>query len=539
MVTQLHAKSVAHLLVRGIMETGENQSLLNRRESRDCCIRCCRSCCVGCVCSKRILLLLTWSVLVHSFGIYLVFQILANSGFHLIYYFIAVSVVQAIVFFLYPVAGLLGELYFSRQQIMIGGIILSLIGVVITVPLATVELFFSEHYSRLFITISCFGIVIYQFGLGLFESNAIQFGTDRLQFGSNDKFVNWYFWSMNFNTSALFFSFSLLNMLGLVFLGGLSFILISITLFCCCCCGCHKNLTTEPVSHVNPVKQIFKVLNSARHHSQPVFGSAFTYGEVPSRLDLAKNRYGGPFTTEEVEDVKTFGRISLVLTSLFGFLLLPNTLWSFEAYFFFDGSDENINYSYQVDIQNFLPVLLIPVHMLIIRPCFNRYTYRISILKKMGVGILLVVMSLCLMTAVDVSLYKFSKIYSDNDYNDSPHKYILPVIIISQILNGLSLILISLSALEFILAQGPRSMQGLLIGLWYAYQSVSVLLQILSQRLHWYEDFHYWLTVLKTSLAVVSLIIFIIISRWYKYRQREESSEINRQAIIEEYTEGN
>ena len=522
------------------METGENQSLLNRRESRDCRIRCCRSCCVGCVCSKGILLLLTWSVLIHSFGIYLLFQILANNGFHLIYYFIAVSVVQAVVFFLYPVAGLLGELYFSRQQIMIGGTVLSLIGVVITVPLATVELFFSELYSRLFITISCFGIVICQFGLGLFESNAIQFGTDRLQFGSNDKLVNWYFWSMNFNTSALFFSFSLLNMLGLVFLGGLSFILISITLFCCCC-GCHRNLTTEPVSHVNPVKHIFKVLNYARHHSQPVFRSTFTYGEVPSRLDLAKNRYGGPFTTEEVEDVKTFGRILLVLTSLFVFLLLPSTLWSFEAYFFRDNSDENINYSYQEDVQYILPVLLIPVHMLIIRPYFNRYTYRISILKKMGAGILLVVMSLGLMTAVDVhvSLYKFSKIYSDTDYNDSPPKYILPVIIISQILNGLSLILISLSAVEFILAQGPRSMQGLLIGLWYAYQSVSVLLQIVSQHLHWYEDFHYWLTVLKTSLAVVSLIVFIIISRWYKYRQREESSEINRQSVIEEYTEDN
>ena len=80
-------------------------------------------------------------------------------------------------------------------------------------------------------------------------------------------------------------------------------------------------------------------------------------------------------------------------------------------------------------------------------------------------------------------------------------------------------------------------MQGLLIGLWYAYQSVSVLLQMPSRRLHSIQHFQYWLTVLKTCLAVVSLIVFIIISRWYKYRQREESSEINRQAIIEEYTE--
>ena len=512
------------------METGENQSLLNRRESRDCCT----SYCVGCVCSKGILLLLTWSVLIHSVGIYLLFQIFANNSFHLIYYFITVSVVQAIVFFLYPVAGLWGELYFSRQQIMIASTILLLIGLVITVPPATVELFFSGFNSQLCITISCFGLVIYQFGLGLLESNTIQFGTDQLQFVSNDKFMNWYFWSMHFNTSALFFCFSLLNMLGLVLLGGLSFILICITLFCCCC-GCHRNLTTEPVSHVNPVKHIFKVLNYARHHSQPVFRSAFTYGEVPSRLDLAKNRYGRPFTTEEIEDVKTFGRILLVLTSLFGLLLLLITLWSFEAYLFHDNSEENIDYSDQVDILNILPVLLIPVHMLIIRPCFNRYTYRISIVKKMGTGILLIVMSLGLMTAVDVSLYEFSKIYNDTDYNDSPHKYILSVIIISKILNGLSLILISLSAVEFILAQSPRSMQSLFIGLC---QSASVLLLILSQHLHWYEYYHYWLT-LKTSLAVVLLIVFIIISRWYKYRQREESSEINRQAIIDEDTEGN
>ena len=80
-------------------------------------------------------------------------------------------------------------------------------------------------------------------------------------------------------------------------------------------------------------------------------------------------------------------------------------------------------------------------------------------------------------------------------------------------------------------------MQGLLIGLWYAYQSVYVLLQIPPLILQSYEHFDYWLTVVKTCLAVLSLILFIIISRWYKYRQREESSEINRQAVIEDYTE--
>ena len=166
----------------------------------------------------------------------------------------------------------------------------------------------------------------------------------------------------------------------------------------------------------------------------------------------------------------------------------------------------------------------------------------------MVAGLILVVKSLGLITAVDVSLYNFIESVNLSSYENisafstsfnesgSPPNYIPPVIIVSQFLNGLSFIWVFLSALEFILPQGPRSMQGLLIGLWYAYQSVYVLLQIPALFLKVYQHFHYWLTILKTCLAVVFFIIFMIISRCYKYRQREESSEINRQAVIEEYT---
>ena len=541
------------------MEGEENQSLLNRRESRDCCIRCCRSCCVGCVCSKGILLLLTWSVLIHSFRYYLYFELLSNvSAFQ--YLFIAVSVVQAVVFLLYPVAGLMGEVCLSRYKLMIVGTILALIGIFTAVPTLTMAVINEENdylgetckknecMDYPLLVPACVGLVIYQFGLGLFEANAIQFGTDQLQFASNEKlsvFVNWYFWSLH--TTSIISPFIPFSGISVAILGVFSFVLISIMLLCCC--GCHSHFTTEPVGRINPVKHIFKVLNYARHHSQPVFRSAFTYGEVPSRLDLAKNRYGGPFTTEEVEDVKTFGRILLVLISLFGFLLSPNTLTSLVVFADYDNTrGELYHFLYDVNIQYSLSALLIPVHMLIIRPCFNRYTYRITILNKMGAGLILVVMSLGLMTAVDVSLHNFIERvnlssyenisrYSTFNESESPPNYILPVIIVSQFLNGLSFILVFLSGLEFILAQGPRSMQGLLIGLWYAYQSVYLQLQIPALFLKLYQHFHYWLTILKTCLAVVSFTIFIIISRWYKYRQREESSEINRQAVIEEYTE--
>ena len=49
--------------------------------------------------------------------------------------------------------------------------------------------------------------------------------------------------------------------------------------------------------------------------------NAFTYCEenTPTQLDLGKEQYGGPFTTEEVEDVKTFLRLILLLVTLFGY----------------------------------------------------------------------------------------------------------------------------------------------------------------------------------------------------------------------------
>ena len=321
------------------------------------------------------------------------------------YYTIATLGLYAVVLFLYPVAGLLAEVWFSRYRLMIGGTILALIGIIIVVPTETVAFYESHNYSQP--NAVCVGLVIYWLGLGLFEANAIQFRTDQLHFASNDKlsvFINWYFWSMYFGNICIpFISKFYVIAAGAAVSGCFTFISISIMLFCCC--GCHSHFTTEPVGRVNPVKHIFKVLKYATHHSSPVFRSAFTYGEVPTRLDVAKNRYGGPFTTEEVEDVKTFGRILLVLISLFGFLLLPNSVAVYYYYTYFSALD--YIFLFYVNIGYILPVLLILVHMLITRPCFNRYAYRISILNKMGAGLILVVMSLGLMTAVDVSLHYF------------------------------------------------------------------------------------------------------------------------------------
>ena len=77
---------------------------------------------------------------------------------------------------------------------------------------------------------------------------------------------------------------------------------------------------------VIPIKLIFGVLNYARKNKYPRLRSAFTYidEEQPSRLDFGKHKFGGPFTEEEVEDVKTIFRFLPLLVVAFA----PGLLYS-------------------------------------------------------------------------------------------------------------------------------------------------------------------------------------------------------------------
>ena len=87
--------------------------------------------------------------------------------------------------------------------------------------------------------------------------------------------------------------------------------------YCLFYCFSHHLDTNPKLS--NPIKLIAQVLNYARKHKYPERRSALTYWEedYPSRLDLGKEKYGGPFTFEEVENVKTVFRLLPPVVSFF------------------------------------------------------------------------------------------------------------------------------------------------------------------------------------------------------------------------------
>ena len=108
------------------------------------------------------------------------------------------------------------------------------------------------------------------------------------------------------------------------------------------------------------------------------------------------------------------------------------------------------------------------------------------------------------------------------------------VMAVPQFFAGICLSLVQFTSIEFILAQGPRSMQGLLIGIWYIINSIyCVHLTLASSPLGCNWEYY----AVKTCFVFISVIVYTIAAYKYKYRQRNELSDVNERVIITEYTE--
>ena len=94
-----------------------------------------------------------------------------------------------------------------------------------------------------------------------------------------------------------------------------------------------------------------------------------------------------------------------------------------------------------------------------------------------------------------------------------------------------------MTVLEFICAQSPNTLKGLLIGIWYSTSSVKyMVINVLDTHPLFLESnplsiYH----CIKGFGIFVSILSFSIIYKSYRYRERNEI--VNEQAIIEEQYE--
>ena len=98
------------------------------------------------------------------------------------------------------------------------------------------------------------------------------------------------------------------------------------------------------------------------------------------------------------------------------------------------------------------------------------------------------------------------------------------IMAVPQFFVGIGIFLVKFTSFEFILAQGPRIMQGLLIGIWFiSYSIYCAHLTLANSPLGCSWEYY----SIKTVVVLISVIVYTIAAYKYKYRQCNELSDVN------------
>ena len=504
---------------------------------------------------------------------------------------------------LYPVLGLLADSCCNRYNFIRVSVVLffvsTLIGLGLAVAvLAIIEikpsLIWNGIVPSLVIALILVLIVVFIFSLGMFKAVGIQFGMDQMVEASSDQisaFIHWYYWTMNIG----------IGIQAMVALGGLyvfgsctlsakivqsndwldgtqiALLVTAIVLLVIQTvigfallvshCKFRKHLTIEPAGH-NPFTSIYKVVKYAWQHKCPERRSAFTYWEedIPSRIDLGKSKYGGPFTTEEVEDVKTFLTLHLLIWSLFGFHLADSG-YSVIRQLNFKFCPSQILQAGAVFTPNILQTVIVmvcvPILQFLLLPRLHRYIP--NMLHRLGIGsVLMLLQELARIVIVLSSMEEYgtcsivntevpfsfvspigdcisSHMYfkiNNSCVNKVLHKYcgqgnhLFLYTFIPIVIRTIAYHLVFMTALEFISAQAPLKMKGSLITLWYALSALRFFIQTANVFFIYQERVWLIFNGVRASLMLLSILLYCCVAKRYRYRLRDEV--VNERYLVEE-----
>ena len=547
--------------------------------------------------NKSIILLLIWII---TIGIirstleatpYFGLSTLYKNQKLLIYVVLGLYIILAVAMMCYPLGGLLGDVYFGRYKIVRA----SLITMALSMILALVEMVFtlqtdvskSSHVWKKIVYIVGGGCAFFVLAIGLagFTSNIVQFGLDQLLEAPSNKlgaFVHLYVWANRVGYTAFDTIYAIKHCYyatpehtplnnGLLYGLPVGCFLILLALIILNCFT-HQMFNKERVKY-NPYKMLFRVLNFACKHKHPVGPrSAFTYCDEfkPSRIDYAKERYGGPFTTSDIEDVKTVMRVFLMLLSLGPIFVItvPTSYYLFATFAIHTTNNVISHGNCSVEWVLLQSGLLSEIVSTFSMPLYTWLLFFVLLKKNMLPKILhriqLAAIIFCLtpvnMLAVDLTGHvmrtnmeqgnetcMFMQQYMLYDTDIEPLHLHWSVLIFPNLTKTLALDLIMASTFEFISAQSPHTMKGVLVGLLFAVRGFFQLIQAVLlfpfsviQNNIWSKvarekpqiscEFSYYLVTIFISF--VGLVLFSVGAKKYKYRKREE--EPYSQSRVEE-----
>ena len=507
-------------------------------------------------------------------------------------------------YLLFPIMGWIADVHIPRYKMIKLSLILNLLASVLALLLVInmqLEYFPSTSFQDFLKTIGISTAIIYVASLGIYKANAIQFGLQQLQDASSEilsSFIHWYYWSMNLSSLSLYYvsvpvllyyrkckinlnRFFHLHGQNLQIFASLFFFPVVLMLICVSIGLIVLILSVNKLDvhqvKMNPFKTIFKILQYTWKHKYPERRSAFTYWEnkEPSRIDFGKQKYGGPFTNEDVEDMKTFFRLLTLILSLFGFFLSDDSQPLLSLVIHQVGCPKSTQFFIMFLSPNHIQLLTIiigvPLYQFFIKKFLIKYVP--NLLTRIGIGLIL-----CLIKQLDypiltylintkdqqalscgvktlesftvnsysattLCLFATTQVVSDNGTcvpfcpEMITHSDIFYLLLIPQIIEGLSSLLVFMTMLEFICAQAPNTMKGLLIGIWYAMLSIQYMgINFVKTYLDESNNSEWCIYGGVKGLCIfLSIVLYSVVCKYYHYRERDEV--VNEQAIIEDLYE--
>lgn len=483
----------------------------------------------------------------------------------------------AIIALLSPLSGFLADVCCGRYRVVhvglgliFGAFLLLSFDAVLTM-IHGITIWSSDnilHFYVLIVAVCTY--LLFVVGHANYQSNIIQFGLDQLLDTPSTSlalFIHWFIWAENLGTFVIqvcFATFLCNQNSHYTLITGCSLPLILMVCFFLSTLCLRKHWFYSEPGHSNPYKMVVKVLNFAKRHRYPLQRSAFTYcdDEEPCRLDFGKEKYGGPFTTEQVEDVKTFLRILVVLVTL-GLLFvleIPSSIFLSILFGLHVGDHSSI--AEQVcsgkfvllgkgSLINIVTVLILPVYLKLVYQRVPRILSRL--IMAWSLYLIGVASMLCIDLAGHITIRKNAVNNTDMCMFTISHDIALPnldlslgYLLIPDIFLGIGSPLVMATALEFISAQSPSSMKGLLVGIFFSirafFQLISAVALIpFSYRPLWdSQHLREYPTVTSCGfgyfsftcvVALIGLILFSIVAERYKNRERDDKPYDQRFAV--------
>ena len=508
-----------------------------------------------CLKNKGAILVLVWNYLTMNLLTFLLYNINRGDRYGSIAYLLSFGLTL-------PIAGWLADACIGRYKVIRCSVWIMWIATVLaTVSSVIAQLV--DGYSSTNTKVLLMLLVFMAIGLGGYHVNIVQFGLDQLYDASTTEiksFIVWHAWTIlsagfiaDYTFACLSETYKIFQLLFVCF--NVSFALVLILL---------QNrwlIKEEPVKQ-NVIRQTYRVIKYAIKTKQPQHRSAFTYceDELPSRIDFGKSKYGGPFTTEQVEDVKTCLRlmsIAIVGGALAGSVTISSylrdkvsdTFTTLDEIHRDQESNSNTLLTkcyYEASFTHTLyygATLLIIFHEFFFYPIFHRlwcYPHMQS-LQKCLIGMVLQIARVSLLLIYEVvSRHNFIQNTGHNvtidclfhaSHGSLSKSFDYRWIAIPDFLQTISMMMIYIGTFEFLSAQVPYFMKGLMVGVTFCSLLLSgalwfVLSVPFTKRLPIWGtgtiSCGFWYTLLLVAIQVCCCVILIILTRWYKKRRRQD-----------------